>query len=422
MFRINIYLNFYKFLKSIFLFKRQSELKNFISNIILKQSKKKKLIFSSFCRVSFLYLLKFLKKENQIKNEIVFSSYNLPEMINVAKNLGFKVKFCDIDLKTGFIDFKHLKKIASKKTNAIVLTNMFNNYKDAKKLKVFAKKNKINLIEDNAIYFDNFEKIGTKKYYSGSVGDFSIYSFNIMKNISAMYGGALATNNSKFIRFYYDLNKKNKSFFKSLMSKQILIYLILKIMSINILYNLFFKYLIKYSHQYQAKPLLKIFYPSLRFQIIDFPKYYFTVISKFSLKLIYLQLKDKQERLDNFNLRKKKNIYYYNSLKKLKNKNIKLIDIRSFNYQNFIDFPLLVNNKQSLNDFLLDNGIEVRYIYYRDCERIFKKKKFSCKNSNLYEKKLICLPNHRKIGFAYIDKVVNYIDYFLKNTNNINDK
>ena len=106
----------------------------------------------------------------------------------------------------------------------------------------------------------------------------------------------------------------------------------------------------------------------------------------------------------------------------MKNKNIKLIDIRSFNYQNFIDFPLLVNNKQSLNDFLLDNGIEVRYIYYRDCERIFKKKKFSCKNSNLYEKKLICLPNHRKIGFAYIDKVVNYIDYFLKNTNNINDK
>ena len=91
------------------------------------------------------------------------------------------------------------------------------------------------------------------------------------------------------------------------------------------------------------------------------------MISKLSLKLIYLQLKDKQERLINFNLRKEKNIYYYNSLKKLKNKNIKLIDIRNFNYQNFIDFPLLVNNKQNLNDFILDNGIEVRYIYYRDC-------------------------------------------------------
>ena len=185
-------------------------------------------------------------------------------------------------------------------------------------------------------------------------------------------------------------------------------------MSINILYNLFFKYLIKYSHKYQLKPLLKIFYPSLRFKITNFPRYYFAMISKLSLKLIYLQLKDKQERLINFNLRKEKNIYYYNSLKKLKNKNIKLIDIRNFNYQNFIDFPLLVNNKQNLNDFLLDNGIEVRYIYYRDCERIFNNKKFSCKNSNLYEKKLICLPNHRKIGFAYIDKVVNSIDYFFK--------
>ena len=111
------------------------------------------------------------------------------------------------------IKSKTLADWLTKKTNAIVLTNMFNNYKDAKKLKILTKKNKINLIEDNAIYFDNFEKIGAKKYYSGSVGDFSIYSFNIMKNISAMYGGALATNTSKFIRFYHDLNKNNKSFF-----------------------------------------------------------------------------------------------------------------------------------------------------------------------------------------------------------------
>ena len=33
---------------------------------------------------------------------------------------------------------------------------MFNTYKDAEKIKRILKKNKIPLIEDNAIYFDNY--------------------------------------------------------------------------------------------------------------------------------------------------------------------------------------------------------------------------------------------------------------------------
>ena len=126
MFRINIYLNFYKFLKAIFFFKSKDQLEKSISKLILTQTKKRKLIFASLCRVSFLYILKFFKKENPNKNEIIFSSYNLPEMINVAKNLGFNIKYCDIDYKTGFFDYKKLKKLKSKKTIAIVLTNMFN--------------------------------------------------------------------------------------------------------------------------------------------------------------------------------------------------------------------------------------------------------------------------------------------------------
>tara|TARA_A100001011_G_scaffold165682_1_gene174340 strand:+ start:7822 stop:9075 length:1254 start_codon:yes stop_codon:yes gene_type:complete len=414
MFRINIYLNFYKFLKAIFFFKSKDQLEKSISKLILTQTKKRKLIFASLCRVSFLYILKFFKKENPNKNEIIFSSYNLPEMINVAKNLGFNIKYCDIDYKTGFFDYKKLKKLKSKKTIAIVLTNMFNDFKEAKKIKTFSKKYKINLIEDNAIYFDNFSKVGKKKYYSGSIGDFSIYSFNIMKNISAMYGGALATNNLKFIKFYEKETKDKKSFFKILLLKQISIYLILKTMSIGLLYNLFFKYLIKLSHKNNLKILLKIFYPSLKFRIINFPEYYFTSISRLSLKLIYLQLKDLDERINNFNLRKTKNIYYHNSLKKIKNKNLKLININDFNYQNFIDYPILVKDKQKLNEFLLDNGIEVRYIYYRNCEKIFKTKQFKCKNSNLYEEQLICLPNHQKVNFDYIDKMVSYIQIFLK--------
>ena len=69
------------------------------------------------------------------------------------------------------------------------------------------------LIEDNAIYFDNFTKEKNKKIFSGSLGDFSIYSFNIMKQLSAFYGGALATNNKEFIDFFNKEEKLNKDFF-----------------------------------------------------------------------------------------------------------------------------------------------------------------------------------------------------------------
>lgn len=413
MFRIHIYLNFLKFIKAFFFFKKRSSLQSKISQIILSQSKKQKLIFSSQCRVSFLYLLKYLKQKKKLKNEIIFSSYNLPEMVNVAKNLNFKVRYCDLNFKNGFIDIKKLRPLISKKTSAVILTNMFNSYKDAKKLKKITKKFKIDLIEDNAIYFDNFTKIKNKRYYSGSIGDYTIYSFNIMKNISAMYGGALATNDKNFINYYNIQTNSLSNLSKSIVFKQSLIFLILKVMGLQLLYKIIFFNIIKFAYKNNIKTLLKLFYPSLKFKIIDFPASYFSKISNYSLKLIYLQLIDRQKRVEDFNSRKNNNMYYYKILSKIKDRNFRLIKIEDFDYQNFIDFPIMIKNKKKFNQFLLNHGIEVRYIYYRDCERIFNSKNFKCKNANLFEKELLCLPNNKRVNYNYINKIVKNIRIFL---------
>ena len=85
-------------------------------------------------------------------------------MVNIAENLKLKVKFYDLSKETGSLNINQIKKNISKKTLAVVLTNMFNNYKDAKKIKTITAKYKAHLIEDNAIYFDNFFKI--KKNFS----------------------------------------------------------------------------------------------------------------------------------------------------------------------------------------------------------------------------------------------------------------
>ena len=42
---------------------------------------------------------------------------------------------------------------------------MFNSYEEAKKIKKITKKNNIYLIEDNAIYFDNYTIKNNKKFF-----------------------------------------------------------------------------------------------------------------------------------------------------------------------------------------------------------------------------------------------------------------
>ena len=111
-----------------------------------------------------------------------------------------------------FLDEKDVEKKISKKTLAVVATNIFNSYEDSIKLRTKCKNMGISLIEDNAIYFGNFKKINNKKKYAGSFGDYSLNSFNIMKNISAMYGGSVETNNKNFYEFATNQLKEFEKF------------------------------------------------------------------------------------------------------------------------------------------------------------------------------------------------------------------
>ena len=410
MFRIWIYLRISSFFSGLFLNNQVKKKDKLIKNFISQQSNKKFTALFSQCRVAFYFILKFLKNRSN-KSEIIFCAYNLPEMVNVAENLNLKVKFCDLNYQSGFIDIGQLKKTISNKTIAIVLTNMFNSYNDSKEIKRIAKINKITLIEDNAIYFDNYKNERGIRFYSGSLGDYTIYSFNIMKNISSFYGGAASTNNLDFIKYYNKEEIKLNNFFYIPLIKQVIIYFILKLMSFNFLYKYLFIYIIKFSHKYNIKFILYLFYPSLRSIKIKFPKYYFTKISNLSIGMTYYQLKDKNRRKKFFNLRKIKHKYYLNKLSKIKDRKFNLIKIVDKNYQNFLDFPILVQDKKNLNKYLLDKGIEIRFKHYYNCEKMFKIKQ-KCVNAERYEKELICLPAHPKISFQYIDFIVKNIEIY----------
>ena len=128
--------------------------------------------------------------------------------------------------------------------------------------------------------------------------------------------------------------------------------------------------------------------------------------------MVYLQLQDLESRTLNHKLRKAKNKYYQQELQKKCIKGIKLLPIKDFDFQNLIDFPILVKNKKNLNKFLLNHGIETRTVYYRNCNKIFNKQKLQSSIAEKYENEIICLPNHKKITKKYIDYIVDTVSNF----------
>ena len=182
-------------------------------------------------------------------------------------------------------------------------------------------------------------------------------------------------------------------------------------MSIKFLYNYFFNYIITMAHKYKINFLLLLFYPSLKNINLRLPKNFHTKISSLAIKTTYLQLKDRENREKFFKQRRILHHHYYKRLKKFISPNFYIIKKIDYNYQNYLDFPVLVKDKSKLNYYLLKHGIEARFKHYYNCAKIFKEKTFY-KNAERYEKELICFPAHIKTKNAYIDfiekKLRNY--------------
>ena len=410
-FRIYLYLKLYVFFKSLFL--NEKKLNEKINKNINEITKKKFFIVTSRLRTGFFLLLKYLKQVKPKKNEILFQTYNLPSMVQIAYKLGFKLKFYNLDKNSGEILISDIKKKISKKTLCIIVSNIFNSEKSLIILKKICKKKKILLIEDNAIYYDNYYyNSNQKKIFAGSFGDYSLFSFNIMKHISAFYGGGVATNDYNFKTFAENKIKKYKSFPKTLFIKQVLIFFILKIFLIKIFYkNIYMPFLIKAYKKIGNSFFLKLVYPSLNFKKNKFDESYFSKITLISKKVIYLQLLDRKNRVENYFLRKKNNFYYYKYLSKINHPHFSVLKLSNFNFQNYLEFPIFAKNKEMLNRYLLSKGIECKYINYMDCEKIYLKNK---KKENFFSKYCLGLPSHQKIQKNYIMYIVKNINEFYK--------
>ncbi len=106
---------------------------------------------------------------------------------------GLKIKFIDIDPKTLNINADELISKVGKKTKVITLVNILGISSDNRKIKKYAKKKNIIIIEDNC------EGLGAKlnNKYLGTFGDFGTYSFFYSHQITSGEGGMIVCHNKE---------------------------------------------------------------------------------------------------------------------------------------------------------------------------------------------------------------------------------
>jgi len=160
----------------------------------LKNTLKIKNIFatsSGTTAIHLAYLAIGLKKND----EIVIPGYGYLAAANIAKLLGLKIIFAEVDPNTFCVREQDIKAVVTKKTKAIVIIHTYGNMCEVDKISRFAKKRGIILIEDAAEAFGS----KFKSKFSGTIGDIGIYSFHATKNITTGEGGAVIAKDKKII-------------------------------------------------------------------------------------------------------------------------------------------------------------------------------------------------------------------------------
>lgn len=340
----------------------------------------------------------FFKAMGIEKKEIIMPAYTCSVVAHAVTKSGNKPKFLDVSLKTFNFNNKDLFKNINKNTAAIILTNTFGvaqNVKEIQKIvKIYEKKfdTKIYIIQDCCHSFDaKYENEKITKY-----GDMILFSFNISKTITSIFGGITTFNDKKIyqkVKDYRDNNFLKKSSFVKLKR---LIYIFLA--------TIFFNkklYFVTYFLQKKTKILKRLTDEHHLDEKISFPNDYNTLMCDLEAKvglnqlLKYNQIKSQKIAISKF---------YSNILKK--NKKIKIL---KFNPNNtYSHYPVIVKNKSKVFKIFEKEGVEIGEIIQYSIPDLKPYKKLKrYKKSSFLSKHVINLPNEYKVSEKVLQKLEN---------------
>ena len=390
---------------------RQVNYQDILTKKLQKYFTDPNMFFFNHGRGGFYFLLKHFK--NKSKNKVLINSLTLFEMVNMIIYAGYDPVFVDNKKNSFETNTVHLIDKFSEELSFVVVTHLNGINKEIFDIKdkieqinkTRDKNNRIYLIEDVAV------GLGAKfnDVYTGSIGDFSILSFNIMKNITSLTGGALIDNHKVLKIDKFAENKLRVSFFDIV--KKISFVSLLQFLNSRLIFPFFFVF-IRFAQKNNFNFFLRKYRTDFEtYTLNKIPPDFTKNLSNFQMYLLI----DQVEEIDEKNkLRINNSLNYYD---RLKNNDKLIFPQTNFNHENiFLEFPIICKEKKYKDYILqksLNNYVDIKNYYYKNCEseKSYKIYKVSSSiNSKYISENIIMLPNNINYCRSDFERIINLFD------------
>lgn len=382
-------------LKNFFLKK-----KNF-QNKLRKYLNEDNVILTSLGRTALYDIIKLIISSKK-KKKFFISPFTIPAVIHAINYAGGEIVYIDMNKETGLIDEKLLNDKIDDNTAGVIITHLYSNQKNIREF-IERFKHKILIIEDAAINFGS--KVNGQ--HLGTLGDFGFFSFNVVKNLNTLNGGAIYIKDKDYFDKYVTIRKTNTFSYK-LTFNLILTALIMKIFFNNFSYQIF-HYFLKIVYAKKINFILKRIYPIL------FHKYDKEIPNIYSYDFNWLMNEIGNYNLDkidnDFEKRLKKAKLYFNLI----SDNVAHKTSCFEGENSLLEYAIILKeiDNYSAHKILMQNGYDIRHTWYINNAKYLKN--FSSneyKNTEIIEKKILCLPLHKNINTNDIEKICKIINNF----------
>ena len=399
--------SFYRQLKNIFLNKKYDSV-DFIKKFF-ELNEEYNLNFVFKARIGLFHILSFLFKNNKTKNKIILSSFTVFDMINMVLLSGFEPIFIDHYKNSSQINIDQLKEKINEfndEVGAVLLTHYNVNNSELSEISNICKQNKIIFIEDCAI------SIGSKfdNDYVGKFGDYSIFSFGFYKFINVLSGGMIFSKNKDFYNFVIDKEKNWEEIKIYNLYKLIIKSFFVRLVSSKIIFKLIFP-IIKFAYKNDITLIKKLLTNDPKpHKKENFPSEYKFRLSQTQINDIIFQFKNLKY------LRKLREINYRAYSEGIKNEKIIFFHNKQnlLNENAYLNFPIIVKDKNKFISYMLDNEIDISPQFYRSVNELSFLSKYS-KTTKLIQdsvSNLVTLPTYSGINKYYIRKIIETINRY----------
>ena len=399
--------SFYRQLKNIFLNKKYDSV-DFIKKFF-ELNEEYNLNFVFKARIGLFHILSFLFKNNKTKNKIILSSFTVFDMINMVLLSGFEPIFIDHYKNSSQINIDQLKEKINEfndEVGAVLLTHYNVNNSELSEISNICKQNKIILIEDCAI------SIGSKfdNDYVGKFGDYSIFSFGFYKFINVLSGGMIFSKNKDFYNFVIEKEKNWEEVKIYNLYKLIIKSFFVRLISSKIIFKLIFP-IIKFAYKNDITLIKKLLTNDPKpHKKENFPSEYKFRLSQTQINDIIFQFKNLKY------LRKLREINYRAYSEGIKNEKIIFFHNKQnlLNENAYLNFPIIVKDKNKFISYMLDNEIDISPQFYRSVNELSFLSKYS-KTTKLIQdsvSNLVTLPTYSEINKYYIRKIIETINRY----------